>query len=389
MTTSSNLQLPYLAPAQAQKHVTVNEALRRLDALVQLAVVSATTTAQPASPGDGDVYILPAGKTGAAWGAMANHALAYWRDGAWEQITPREGWLAYARDVDQLLAFTGTAWTATGGGASTSAANTWAQRQSFSVGVFVGTGTPSGIPVEGVASNENGFAARFQASPSSHAITYGGRLSGNFNPWIQGLRNDGGDVRPIVLQPFGGAVLLGTAEVSLFHAGAAPIPAADNTYALGAAGARFTQLFAATGAINTSDATEKTPLAPPSEALRRVAARIRAGIGVFQWLSSVAAKGPDGARRHIGITAQAVQQAFEAEGLSPWDYGLFCADPATEWVEVEPARISTEAGFPVQIPARFEERPKLGPDGVQALRLGVRYDQLLLLLAAAGLESAG
>lgn len=383
MTTTSNLQLPYLAPAQAQKHITVNEALRRLDALVQLGVVSSTVAAQPASPADGAVYILPPGKTGAAWGAMANHALAYWRDGAWEQLTPREGWLAYARDADQLLAFTGSAWAATGGDASTAAANTWAQRQSFTTGVFVGTGTPSGIPIEGIASNANGYAARFQANASAHAITYGGRLSGNFNPWIQGLRNDGGDVRPIVLQPFGGAVLYGTAEVALFHAGAAPVPAADNTFALGAAGARFAQLFAATGAINTSDAREKTPLAPLPDALRRVAARIRAGIGVFQWLSAIEAKGQDGARRHIGVTAQAVQAAFEAEGLSPWDYGLFCADPATEWVEVEPARISTEGGFPVEVPARFAQRPQLGPDGVQALRLGVRHDQLLLLLAAA------
>lgn len=383
MTTSSNLQLPYLAPAQAQKHVTVNEALRRLDALVQLSVVSATITAQPASPADGAVYILPAGKTGAAWGAMANHALAYWRDGAWEQLTPREGWLAYARDTDQLLAFTGSAWAATGGGASTAAANTWAQRQSFSGGVFVGAGTPSGIPIEGIGANANGFAARFQASANSHAITYGGQLSGNFFPWIQGLRNDGGDTRPIVLQPFGGAVTIGPSEAALFHAGAAPLPAADNIYALGAAGARFSQLFAATGTINTSDAREKTPLAPLPEALKRAAARIREGVGVFQWLSSVAVKGPDGARRHIGVTAQAVQAAFEAEGLSPWDYGLFCADPAIEWVEVEPARVSTEGGFPVEVPARLKPRPQLGPDGVQALRLGVRTDQLLWLLLAA------
>lgn len=109
MSDSTNLGLPYLAAAQAQKHVTVNEALRRLDALVQLSVVSATTTAQPASPADGAVYILPAGKTGAAWGAMANGALAYWRDGAWEQITPREGWLAWVRDTNSVQIYDG-AW---------------------------------------------------------------------------------------------------------------------------------------------------------------------------------------------------------------------------------------------------------------------------------------
>lgn len=107
---STRLGLPYLAPAQAQKHVTVNESLLRLDAVVQLAVVSATITAQPGAPVDGAVYILPAGKTGAAWGAMANNTLAYWRDGAWEQITPRDGWRAFVGDTQSLVIYSGGQW---------------------------------------------------------------------------------------------------------------------------------------------------------------------------------------------------------------------------------------------------------------------------------------
>ncbi len=109
--SSPNLVLPYLAAGQAQKHVTVNETIRKLDALVQLSVVSATTGAEPGSPNDGEVYILPSGKTGDAWGAMTNLALAYYRDGAWQEITPREGWLAYVKDVDQVLFYTGAAWS--------------------------------------------------------------------------------------------------------------------------------------------------------------------------------------------------------------------------------------------------------------------------------------
>lgn len=110
MSNTTNLVLPYLAVGQAQKHVTVNESLRRLDAVVQLSVVSATTTAQPASPSDGAVYIVPAGKSGADWNAYANGALGYYRDGAWEEVSPREGWLAYVRDSDRLLAYAGAAW---------------------------------------------------------------------------------------------------------------------------------------------------------------------------------------------------------------------------------------------------------------------------------------
>jgi hypothetical protein len=118
---TTNLQLPFLKAGQAQKHVTVNESLLRLDALVQLSVVSATVTAQPGSPSDGQVYILPAGKTGAAWGAMTDLALAYYRDGAWEQITPREGWLAYVRDTDVFLFHDSVQWTQNAAGLASNA----------------------------------------------------------------------------------------------------------------------------------------------------------------------------------------------------------------------------------------------------------------------------
>jgi hypothetical protein len=110
MSNTSNLMLPFLAVGQAQKHVTVNETLRRLDAVVQLSVVSATTAAQPSSPADGSVYIVPAGKSGADWSAYANWSLGYYRDGAWEQVSPREGWLAFVKDAHELLHYTGSGW---------------------------------------------------------------------------------------------------------------------------------------------------------------------------------------------------------------------------------------------------------------------------------------
>lgn len=110
MSATTHLQLPFLVSGQAQKHVTVNESLLRLDALVQCSVKSRTASAQPAGPADGDLYILPAGKTGANWGGMGDGALAYYRDGVWEQITPREGWTAYVCDEDQHVAFSGASW---------------------------------------------------------------------------------------------------------------------------------------------------------------------------------------------------------------------------------------------------------------------------------------
>src|SRR5690554_3539954 len=61
------LNLPYLAAGQAQKHVTLNEALARLDACVAASARSRTTAAQPAEPAEGDLYLLPGGASGEAW----------------------------------------------------------------------------------------------------------------------------------------------------------------------------------------------------------------------------------------------------------------------------------------------------------------------------------
>lgn len=104
------LALPWLMPAQAQKHVTVNEALSRLDALVQLSVESRTQTAQPGGPSEGDAYLLPASATGGDWSAHAEHALVYFQDGAWRAVTPWPGLIAHIRDEGALAVFDGAGW---------------------------------------------------------------------------------------------------------------------------------------------------------------------------------------------------------------------------------------------------------------------------------------
>ena len=47
MTDTPRMSLPLLAPAQAQKHVTVNEALARIDALTHLTLASVSLTVPP------------------------------------------------------------------------------------------------------------------------------------------------------------------------------------------------------------------------------------------------------------------------------------------------------------------------------------------------------
>lgn len=107
---TTNLLLPFLAAGQAQKHVTVNEALRMLDGIVQLSVIEADRADPPASPSDGDRYIVPAAATG-AWTGWQN-SVALWTDGAWMRLPPRPGWMAWNLEASQLLMFSGTAWGA-------------------------------------------------------------------------------------------------------------------------------------------------------------------------------------------------------------------------------------------------------------------------------------
>jgi len=106
--STTNLLLPYLMAAQAQKHVTHNEALRLLDGLVQLSVRSLSEIAPPASPADGDRYIVASGATGGWAGWDLNVAL--WTDGAWLRLPPREGWRAWVEDEAVLLVRNGADW---------------------------------------------------------------------------------------------------------------------------------------------------------------------------------------------------------------------------------------------------------------------------------------
>ena len=70
------LSLPLILPSQAQKHVTVNEALRRLDVVVQLAVEDRDRTDPPAGPETGARHIVAAG-AGGDW-AGQDGAVALW-----------------------------------------------------------------------------------------------------------------------------------------------------------------------------------------------------------------------------------------------------------------------------------------------------------------------
>jgi hypothetical protein len=105
---SARLALEYIAPGQAQKELSHNEALARLDFLVQPAVVAIGIDAPPAAPEPGQCWIVGAAPTG-AW-ADSPAALACWTSGGWRFASPIEGMAAWSVADGQPARFTNGAW---------------------------------------------------------------------------------------------------------------------------------------------------------------------------------------------------------------------------------------------------------------------------------------
>lgn len=226
-------------------------------------------------------------------------------------------------------------------------ANTWSAVQTFTAtGQNSFTGTSHAAPAtSGTA--QTGSGLRVTHGNTSLSLDFGGNNTGGTWAWLQSTdRNNLGTSYELRINPNGGAVRVGGNFT----------PISDGVLSCGGASNRFAVVYASTGTINTSDAREKTQLEPVNDALRRAAARIRAGIGAFQWLEAVERKGADRARLHIGVTAQAVRDAFLAEGLDPTRYALFCEDAVME---------AGDAGV------------------TRSMRLGLRMDQILALLLLA------
>ncbi len=98
MSETPRYAMPLLDAAQAQKHVTVNEALARADALAAGRVERRDLSSPPAAPADGDVFIVGAGATD-DW-AGQDGALALFLNGGWAFVAPWEGaafWVAAER----------------------------------------------------------------------------------------------------------------------------------------------------------------------------------------------------------------------------------------------------------------------------------------------------
>lgn len=107
-TQTPRLKTPYIISTQSQKEVTHNSALNMLDALVQPAVETSTLTAPPASPVEGNLWIVASSATG-VWAGFDNE-LAQFIGGSWQFFTPFEGMSVWLKDDDVVAQYVASIW---------------------------------------------------------------------------------------------------------------------------------------------------------------------------------------------------------------------------------------------------------------------------------------
>jgi len=158
----------------------------------------------------------------------------------------------------------------------------------------------------------------------------------------------------------------------------------DDFVSLGVGSARFDNVFATNGTIQTSDRNEKQDIEELSEAEQRVAVVAKGLMRKFRWKSAVAEKG-DNARTHFGIIAQDLQDAFTAEGLDASKYAMFCSD--TWWekeISVDAVEADEENGIEAKDAYTYMDNKDEATEGyTEKTRLGVRYNQLLAFIISA------
>ena len=160
-------------------------------------------------------------------------------------------------------------------------------------------------------------------------------------------------------------------------------PVTDNFVDLGHVSARWNEVFATNGTIQTSDRNEKQDIEVLSDAEQRVAVAAKGLLRKYRWKDMVAEKG-DAARIHFGIIAQDLQAAFAAEGLDAGRYSMFIS--STWWeAEVEKTReVEQEDGTTITETYTVTETYDEATEGAtERTRLGVRYPELLAFIIAA------
>ncbi|MGI9394421.1 MAG: DUF2793 domain-containing protein [Boseongicola sp.] len=197
MSETANLGLPLVQPAQAQKHVTVNDAFQRLDAFAQISIGSAGATTPPPAPDEGDLHAIGAGAS-AEW-ASHDGELALFLNGGWLFIQPSPGWRGWRLDAGSAVSYDGAEWVE-GGGAFTPNGAGFVHR-SIEVDHDVTAGStstengfiPSNAMVYGVTGRvltNVGGATSLEIGVAGSSDRYGSGIGVNSGAWARGLTSN-------------------------------------------------------------------------------------------------------------------------------------------------------------------------------------------------------
>jgi hypothetical protein len=260
----------------------------------------------------------------------------------------------------------------------------------FNHDVLVGTTDTSGGTsthvTEGIALSAGSFGGFIGASRSGDKVASFNRNSSDGT--IVDFRQGGTEGGSIGIKT-AAAFFVGTAHGLIMHTG--DVRPCTNTGAndddsldLGASFARFDDLFATNGTIQTSDRNEKQDIEELNDAEKRVAVVAKGLMRKFRWKSKVAEKG-DKARTHFGIIAQDLQDAFTAESLDASKYAMFCSD--TWWekeISVDAVEADNEKGIEAKDAYTYTDTKQEATTGyTEKTRLGVRYSELLAFIISA------
>jgi len=156
-------------------------------------------------------------------------------------------------------------------------------------------------------------------------------------------------------------------------------PLTDGGHALGLASNRWTQVYATTATISTSDEDAKDDIQPIDPAVLRAWAKVQ--FCQYKFKDAVTEKA-DGARWHFGVIAQRVKAAFESEGLDAFAYGLLCFDQWDATPAVLGKPLLNDDGEPLLDEHGDPVHEVVVPAREAGQRYGVRYEEALALECA-------
>ena len=227
MSETTQFKLPLVAPAQAQKHVTVNEAFARLDAIAQMRLESVSVTLPPVLPVDGTAYFVPTAAVN-DWNGHTGE-LAIFSNGGWVFLAPAVGWRAWVVDLGRHAIFDGISWRAEAMVVSQGGAGTFHRITEFDHVLSPGASSTTAAVIKN-GQQVIGVTGRVTTALTGAGLTswelgvsgsinrYGSFLGVAKNSWIRGL--SGTPVTywsdtPLILTPTGGDFAAGTIRLAV------------------------------------------------------------------------------------------------------------------------------------------------------------------------------